>query len=746
VGVDPAGDELFVRRPSSHQVVLAPLARALNAAITFELPGETVKGDRSLFAGITNHCRDNFFPRNDNERDTCLFVPRDEVATIVTHLDTGRTLIFYGERGTGKSTAVRAALRERDLQSERQRERQRTFLVDMNGLEKRLRDLRLQKVASPALETLLEQLNEFRRHLGDGPWAGYQTAVAPDFARFRDQVERLANLGVVDSPAEGDFAAWEILTGRPELAEMYHKYNDLYALTASAPQRLGHVLGYLESHHQIALNLALDNVDHLDTDEQLDLIETFLQISHEVKNLTTILAVRTETFAQIAHGGNRIVGVEATEKLVLQKLEFGRTITILDRRLRVVTLFKDQINAEMRSQPRELSRLASDLGTHDAERLIADLDAILKTFVEQIFRSETGETPPPPGPGAKDDGRRFMGYYARWYNSSIRDIAENLYYFCEGILLDREPIFGLAALLKEARAAGRPIETELRQERVFSRQRRIVRTLLFRHLMLCSREALGPPDHVLLLKKPDEHVDLPHFPRLRVLQLLANPATYEGQRGATVTVGRIAGRLQRIGIDVGVTNGTLRELWRPRYANDLGLIRVEHPEHLPDFRKSDAPLPTDARVELLESGRFLVTDLALTCEYLFWSAFSDPTAKAALMKADFEWDASRLSDDLYRADGASLMIAQVLIPAFKLEHPYLERAPVARDKLEQAQSRVRRYHSLFGEWFLKDVALSLRDGFIGNRYKKRSERAPILERLADAIKLCDDLDSLCERR
>ncbi len=197
----------------------------------------------------------------------------------------------------------------------------------------------------------------------------------------------------------------------------------------------------------------------------------------------------------------------------------------------------------------------------------------------------------------------------RWHNGSFRHVMTSLADLVESIILDRNPVIGVAeadVLLEEWKK--RSVRREPHAER-------LARTLAFRQITV--GEYLGVPTQSRLpgntLLFADSNVlgefDLPYAAIAFLIDMVA-------KSGATSSLGEAEVIGRGLGLDQTQILLILGQLAGVRPHDDQGFIRFER-SHAGEL---DTPLSQRDLVEILPAGRYLATELFSVCEYLFWCA------------------------------------------------------------------------------------------------------------------------------
>ena len=267
--------------------------------------------------------------------------------------------------------------------------------------------------------------------------------------------------------------------------------------------------------------------------------------------------------------------------------------------------------------------------------------------------------------------------------------------------------------------------------------RRVTRSLLYRHLLRwgsTTSDRIEPPPNVMVFDGREESTDPPlHFLRLRVLQFLAR------RRRGQDTVNNIRHEFTtKLGLEPKRVNDTLHELAVKRSRDDNGMIRIDG---LPDAGGGEQ-LRGEMMVHLLPAGRYLLDELYVTVEYLFWSAINNPSARE-LLKLPRDVTSDHIQSDPFRVVVAARFLQRYIVECFRDEHPFLR--GVHPDWSERrVRAHLACYHHMFGfsreNWYLTHATDSLAN-FIPPK-----DRDPLFaearEEIAKARELVAALDRL----
>jgi len=670
------------------QEELRAISNALDAALGYSPVRSAPAVASDTYALVTRRVEERFWDE--------IYVERPEMRQILFELDKGQIVVITGERGTGKTTAIHATIRELRAVVADPSQLHLTCLFDAGEYSA---DLESPTAATYTIhQTIYSDLYAQAIHSEPAPMEAWLFFLYEHDASFEALRLLVGHHKLQPTDASDLDAVIELLECHAMVGDGYR------AFAAQTPStRLRTLLRFLHQTTDCDVLLIIDNVDHLDDSVQcLCARELFTVLTSSPDRVRGAIAVRPENYERIQaelDTAARPPRVALAQKpwlhQVLSRPSVGLTMAFITRRLAVVR--DPEITAlVLAAIPNDrLQALAAETGiagATDPESYLDVLTKVLEYLVYDVFSTDAAE-----GELATDN-RSFVQYVHLWHNGSLRECARSLVLFVEDVLTDATHMYRLPDLMRTVLDSKAEPELARRQ-----RLRRVTRSLLYRHLLFWgSVDNENPPANIMLFDAIQEDSTPPlHFLRLRLLQYLAN-------RERRVTVGQIQSDFARLDVKPERISQGLRELAVHRSPDDTGLVRIDGAPADPD-----AALPPTAAITLLDAGRFLVTTLCMSTEYLFWSAVSPRiTHKQAGTPAKVTID--DVQRDSFRSKVATSFLEQDIVARLKDEHPYLE-GPVGQWTRAKARERLLLYERFFGfrreAWFL-DQCCKVLSGFI----------------------------------
>jgi energy-coupling factor transporter ATP-binding protein EcfA2 len=669
------------------QEELRAISNALDAALGYSPVRSAPATASDAYAVVTRYIEQRFWDE--------IFVARPEMRQILLELDKGLIVVITGERGTGKTTAIHAAMRELRPSDNGASPSHLSYIFDANQYAA---DLETQSAATQTIhETIYATLYDqaLRTPERMSQWLAHLYRRGQAFEALRMAVAQYQL-----RPA--DWEDWDAIAAMPEYTALVQEGYRAFA-SESPSARLRQLLSFLHEATDCEILLVIDNLDHLSNAVQcLCARELFTVLASSPERIRGAIAVRPENFDRIQSEldtAARPPRVALAQKpwlhQVLSKPSASLTMDFISRRLAVVS-DPDILSQVMESIPTEkVAALAAETGlpgATDPSSYLAVVTRVLDYMVYDVFRGDETDA------DLAHDNRSFVQYFHLWHNGSLRECSRSLVVVVEDILQNATHMYRLPDLMRTV------IESEREPEQAQRvRLRRVTRSLLYRHLLFWgSHDGENPPANVMLFDAVEEETSPPlHFLRLRLLQYLANCERRP-------TVGQLQSAFARLGVAPERVSQALRELAVRRTRDDSGLIRIDDAPPEPDVI-----LPSSCSVELLDPGRFLVTKLCMSTEYLFWSAVSPRiTQKRAGTPARLTTD--DVQRDSFRSKVAANFLEHDVVARLKDEHPYLA-GPVGKWTPAKARERLLLYERLFGfrrkAWFL-DQCCKVLYGFI----------------------------------
>jgi energy-coupling factor transporter ATP-binding protein EcfA2 len=707
----PTDESRTLRRPRfddlvrTSQVELTALSNAVYAALGYSPSKRAPKHD-DVYAFVTRLIEARFWSE--------IFVERPEIRNILFQLEKGQIVIVSGERGTGKSTALWAAVQELDQSpaggNGRGGPKTVLAMLDANQYSSDL------GTPAQAAATVNRQIYVALKAAGvrdqDG-WIAYRYREDRSFETLRDSFAQ-------DGFDPQTTAEWIELGRMTEYVRVREGCN-LKFDHASTTDRLRTLLGFIADHEGCEPLIVIDNVDHLKNEVQRECAKALFDIMASDPSRSRIrgaIAVRRENRDAIQasldtamRSPDVSIGALSLKHEVFEKPSARLTLEYIDRRFAILReqATINQILRAIDTDKLEPLRQAAIPTTKSIESFFVVLLELISVVLCNAFGLDESTS--------SADNREFAAAVHQWHNGSLRECGASLASLASDIVQDQTNMYELQPLMREI------IDTRsLPRERRRTRLHRVSRSLLYRHLIFWGACDGAPPANVMVFDGTEEQISPPiYFLKLRILQYFA------ARRGMRAHVGAVHRHLGELGIGPERLDEVLRELASERAPEDSGLIRV------PGIGESDAGrLDPDAVVQLLDAGKYLVRELYVKTEYLFWSAVSSPKMRAAVGLRR-EPEASEIQDEVFRATIAARFVEKHLVAGFRREHPYLT-GLTDEWPLERARQRLALYERLFGfgvgRWFLSECCSSMR-GFIHTHEEPRAfaEAAAAIDRV-----------------
>lgn len=670
------------------QEELTAISNALDAALGYSPLRQAPRRSDDAFAYVTRLVAERFWED--------IYVARPEIRRIIAELDKGQIVIITGERGTGKSTAIQAAVRlyqESGLEGATPL----PFVFDANRFEA---DLISRKSAEATIHRVVrEQLRKLVRETdpaAERDWLAYLYENDASFQPFQLRVAR-------DALAPGSAGEWLTLADMPEYAQTVQEGIDRF-VEQTPSRQLRTFLDFLHLRTDYAVILIIDNIDQLSNDVQRYAAKVLARIiASTTGRVRGGIAVRPENYGPIQSAldtAPRPPHVPLTvsswvhEDLARPTEEL--TVKFIERRMAIVR-DPETLATILSSIPQEkaasLAASAALPGHTSIEGYFEVLQRVLNQMVFEVFRGQSTDDHP-----RKNES--FIEFIHLWHNGSLRECARCLVAFVEDLLQDNSHMFHLQELMEKAVDA--PTDAGLRHT-----LRRLARSFLYRHLLFWgSSDPMKAPENVMVFDAVEEDTSPPiYFLRLRILQYLAHR---NGVDRALPTVDDVRRDFARLDIGADRVDEILIRLASRRFRDDGGLVRIDAHE------QGGSDLTGNAEIRILDAGLFLVQRLCLSTEYLFWSAVSAQASQRQRGGRINPTDAE-IKRDSFRAEIAAKFLATEVTGRFKEEHPYWNGNAESWTP-EDARRRLKIYSNLFGftrtDWFLDRCCSQMR-GFIG---------------------------------
>jgi energy-coupling factor transporter ATP-binding protein EcfA2 len=669
---------------SPNQSELKVISNAIHAALEYSPMSVAPEHHQDVYAQVSRRVADRFW--------TDIYVDRPEIRDIIHTLETGLLTLITGERGSGKSTAIRAVIRELTgstdvevgIDLNRTSPNLIPYIFDANRFTEGMTDE--QMVADRIHEHMFSHLDE--RIRDRSAWFGFLFEKSQAFYEFKLALGR-AKLNP-RKPTE-----WRYLGEADRYAGSIDSGMSKFAASPIS-ERLQLLLEFIGQRTTYEPLLIIDNVDHLDPGLVLKcgLVLGSIAQSSDYR-VRAAMALRPDTaealrwrfdtlpqFPQISM--KRPVYTEEDQAVWV-------TLRVLERRLRV--LREPDVVEAMRAaiDKKRAAQLAADFDERSVSVFFDKVLELLNVMIFEAFDAGEGNAE------LRAENLEFARAVHDWHNGSLREGGLSLTKFASEILGDDQRMTHLRSLLA---TMGDGSEAELRLRR--PRLRRISRNLLFRHLLLWAAPEADQPRplrNVMVFDGSEEATTPPiHFLPLRILQYLAK------RRPSRASVTTIRADLGQLGLVPRRVDEALRDLSVKRTQDDAGLIRIDGRWHA----EAMDGLPDQAVIHLLDAGKFLAGRLYVTTEYLFWSALYTKAA-TEIAEIPAKVTSAEMQNDAFRATVAARFVERYLVEKFIDEHPYLRGDEQWTP--QRARTRLKLYEDLFGfspkNWFLSHAAASL---------------------------------------
>lgn len=679
----PGQDELLV------------LSNALDAALGYSPLRHAPAASTDAYALVTRLVETRFWDD--------VYVDRPEMRRLLAELDKGQIVVITGERGTGKSTAIQAAVRhlEADAVGGARNSTPLPVVFDANryGANLATKESASTTIHRTVYDDLYAQAIASPKADGGAPMTGWLSYLYEHDSAFQALQMSLGHDGLWPS----DPADWHTVADMPEYTDIVREgYNQFARATGS--DQLRRLLAYLDARTDYAVLLVIDNVDHLSNEVQIHSAEVLSTIiASSSGRVRGAIAVRPENYEPIQSAldtAPRPPQVALNQKpwfrSVLTKPSEDLTLKFIERRLALLqnpATVDAIIGCIPSAKAESLAEAAALPGHTSAQGYFEVLSDLLHYIVYDVFRTDEVD------PELSRDNASFVQYIHLWHNGSLRECARSLVVFVEDILQNKTHMYQLHDLMVSVVASQNEPVTARR-----FKLRRIARSLLYRHLLFWgSSDGVNPPENVMVFDAVEEDTKPPlYFLRLRILQYLAH------RDGRRTTVADVRKDFAKLGVNSDRIDELLRLLSVRRTRDDSGLIRVDNAPS-----SAHQALPSTSEVKLLDAGRFLVNTLCLTTEYLFWSAVS-PRVSERQRNTPKRMTDKDVQRDSFRAEVAADFLETDVVGRFREEHPYLTGLGGQWDA-PRARERILLYGRLFGftrhAWFL-DRCCRMMAGFI----------------------------------
>jgi len=696
------------------QIELEVFTSALDAAFGYSPSGKAPEHHSDIHARVQREIETHFWRQ--------VYVDRPEAREILFQTEKGQIVIIVGERGTGKSTAIEAA--EQVLRGGREAVGDGTgpepppnmtiVRFDANRFEGEMAEPKA--AAQTMCRELYALLEESIPKDEQADWSAYCYGHSRDYDELKRRVKQ-------DGFDPHNAAEWSELLSLPDyqpaLAASTHRFAE-----ATNSARLQTLLTFIGSETVREPLLVVDNVDGLDNPVQRHCARKLFQVlGSSGWRVRAVVAIRPENRDAIREALNTarrppevhmLPPANDSTDYTFERPTAELTLRFIERRVAVVrkrALINAMLASIAEARARELAERASLTTSRDVDTFFSVLLELMSIMMFNVF-----------GADERDAGREEDAIFARalrtWYNGSLRECGASLTAFASEILQDRTHMSDLRDLLRTV-IDGRNTPQGARHFRL----RRLSRSLLYRHLVFWGSSGGKPLRNVMVFDGKEEDTDPPiHFLRLRVLQYLAN--RQEGRE----TVNATRRDIGKLGVSTSRVDDVLRGLAATRLAGeengddaaaavaaevhaDARLIRI-------DGLSAGTPwkLKGESMVQLLDAGKFLVNELYVTTEYMFWSALDSSAARHAV-GIHREPEPELAQSDAFRATIAARFVRTHLLRLFRSEHPYLD-GLTEEWPHERARKRLKMYEDLFGfepgRWFISDCCKSMRNFIPGS--------------------------------
>lgn len=551
------------------------------------------------------YLRTNFF--------SAVAVERPEIQDVLELMKHQALIVLKGERGCGKTTGLLAIETLLSLDQEdnsdivdRQFATKSVHYFNFKDHEKELSPPpdggRRRKVCDVVLELIINDLRDLY-HVTTLREAWSQHRVMAGGTEPHERIRGIAEAAFGTAWVEAPLERIKELGLLPEWARAELAFGE-HDGTAKLRQLLEFFTAEL-NHHVVLL---IDNTDQYAAQLQADLINELRTLADQNPALLSpVIAVRPQTYhrAETEAEGDSVTFFKAIHPIELSSRDTTIVKDYIKRRFAVVQILDDAASAY---DEEEVALLARELGLPSSARL----HQLHSDFLAAFF-SEVGS-------------EHVLKALIRCHNGSLRHVGMTLINLVNTIVLDRDPLFRYGDNIRRSLKARDMVAAGAQ----LAQNDRVVRTFLYRYMIFFGRR---PPREMvttdLFKDKFPRGSQSISFVDMRLLQYLALRSGREratAGESETVEWGTIVADLGTVGIDESDLLGAIRRLTNPRQGENTGLVRADI--RLEKLNR-EAPGRT-TRIDILPSGNMVLDTLSLTCEYIFWSAMSDPDGSSYL--------------------------------------------------------------------------------------------------------------------
>jgi energy-coupling factor transporter ATP-binding protein EcfA2 len=542
-----------------------------------------------------------------------LWVPRDEVARVLSTLVEGNSLVVLtGEKGAGKSTLLQRVSLE-------MQENSKTFgiVADARRLDYSLSALRGDirfDLCSSLYEVLFDELvreTKVRR-----AWHTFLLRTDSHFFALRTlgSSSDLPDLDhIIDSYA-GEYDSALLL---------WNKERGIHKLRA--------ILEFIRELSAKPLVLYVDNVDQYSNDFQTRVAEHLNTLIEQGVLESAVVTLRPENYSRVKAS---LDGLRFVTHIELDPL-YGDHHTgeqIDDHSRASDNFFIEYLDRRLRFFSERLDQVLPAAGTvsdaHDAPHL-ARYRELLDT-IREMSRTVN-----------------IYGQLTRWYNGSARAAAYSL----------------LGLLRRIVSAEGAPLWRDGQNEAVLplrlAREQRLVRSFVYRQMILDDDDTVLPPSAPMLYANDYPTIgsveEVP-FLELHLLKYLSDAPSR--------SYAQLCGHAAALSVASDRCQHAVLRLLEGRGIDETGLVHID--EYHPGL-----PIAEDAEIRVLRSGRYMNQFLASSCEYLFWSALAHNNGQRYLPSKDHKITALLQREDL-RVGVATSFYRQWIAPTLLRYEAVLE--------------------------------------------------------------------------
>lgn len=625
-----------------------------------------------------------------------IYIDRPEMERLPQFLEHRTLVLVLGERGSGKTTALRKI--DWDFED--------TSSTSAHYVDLRQHPNFLQDSSNPYNSAAALLFRELRGKFLYGPknvdrlvrWNAHLVQTNPVYNALSMAIARTGPTSEkdwIEALSSERFMTWQ---------DAIDKRGDLQAHELFIP--LLWFLHNRDSHH---ITLLIDNVDRYNHRTQRAIVQLALDcIAAIPRGVTPVVAVRSSNY-------KRLVGDDSTDmpflamRLRLEaapKVEVSNKEDFLDDFVRRRLEFLATWPAIDFFDNASLVLLGEKLGYTPTKFI----EAHVRAFA--WLRREVAE-------------KAIVWNFLQWHSGSLRSASVHIFNMLYAFVTRADPLFAYREVLEEAasdQASNDPSGLIARS----------IRTLAYRQLILDRARPPEEPSVESIISDQESAVSTGslYYPSLKIIEYLNARAGRQSSYGAMVN------DFEAIGLSQERLFKSLHQLSMRRGPDFSGVIHIEADDDEPSLN-----MPSDTKVELLQAGIYLLQRLSTSCEYLFWSAAYAHLGKQeyqAIFGPEDDIPAEKVLSDVYRVNIAIGFLRVSILPRLREELHW------HNEELDHDSKGLRaRYAEMFGSrqlgGFLPERAtFSLRQ-FVDAQAFPQDEVKQIHEKLDKIRDDCRDL-------